>query len=857
MYTATAAFGQSAPSERVCTDISGKIRLACPNEKTGTAPVMQSDPVAPDPTPSPSAAEPVSSGHMPQPTAASTDPGSPVPASATRATSSPVRYHSLEYSFARNLVFDQKDLWTSPLKVRVQDSRWLLPLAAGTAVVVLSDGDIERKLPTGTNLIKQSQTFSDYGAAGYAGLVAAGYLWSRATSNDHLRETAVLSGEAAINSLLVTEGVKYIAGRARPFENRAGDFQQGGSSFPSLHAAGAWSIASVIAREYPGPLTQLLAYGGAAAISAARVTGRQHFASDALVGSAIGWYAGRQIYNAHHDRENPDSIYGTFQRTAGDRGPRDPAYMGSPYVPLDTWVYPAIERLAAMGYIQTAFMGMRPWTRLETARLIEQAGTKIEADNIEQGGAKAIYDALAVEFAAESRSLAGNSNISASIDSLYTRLLGIAGPPMTDGFHFAQTIVDDYGRPYEEGFNAITGLSAHVVAGPFVAAIRGEFQHSPFAPSEPLAVRQLTSSLDRLPVSPATPFGQVDRFRAVEAYVGLNINDWQFAFGKQPLWWGAGATNAMILSNNAAPVTMLRVTQTGGTALPGLFRLLGPIRSEAFIGRLEGHEFVFMPPTYRVLAGSYGTLLDPQPYIHGEKLSLHPTANLDLAVSLTAVFGGQGVPVTMRNFYRTYSNTQRPQNNGDRKTGFEFRYRVPGLRNWLTLYNDSIAEDEPNPVAYPRRSAMAPGIYVSHVPHIEKLDFRVESAYTDLPNLRIRGMYYSDVRYTSYSNAGMLLGSWIGRQGRSIQSSSRYWFSPHNTLQLGHRYMHVSDGFIPGGGTLNDFNVSTDWALNSSLQVRGMTQLERWNFPVLASSTQQNVSVSVEVIFRPQWAVHK
>ena len=47
--------------------------------------------------------------------------------------------------------------------------------------------------------------------------------------------------------------------------------------------------------------------------------------------------------------------------------------MGSPYVPLDSWVYPAFDRLIARGRIQTAYVGLRPWTRLECARLLQEA----------------------------------------------------------------------------------------------------------------------------------------------------------------------------------------------------------------------------------------------------------------------------------------------------------------------------------------------------------------------------------------------------------------------------------------------------------------------------------------------------
>ena len=51
--------------------------------------------------------------------------------------------------------------------------------------------------------------------------------------------------------------------------------------------------------------------------------------------------------------------------------------MSSSYVPLDSWIYSAFEQLAAEGYVQTAFFSLRPWTRLDCARLIEEAEDQI------------------------------------------------------------------------------------------------------------------------------------------------------------------------------------------------------------------------------------------------------------------------------------------------------------------------------------------------------------------------------------------------------------------------------------------------------------------------------------------------
>ena len=75
---------------------------------------------------------------------------------------------------------------------------------------------------------------------------------------------------------------------------------------------------------------------------------------------------------------------------------------GSPYVELDSWIYPAIERLAALGYIRMAFLGMRPWTRIECAHLVEEASDRVAfAGEAGSGEAARLYYALEKEFAGD------------------------------------------------------------------------------------------------------------------------------------------------------------------------------------------------------------------------------------------------------------------------------------------------------------------------------------------------------------------------------------------------------------------------------------------------------------------------
>src|SRR6202043_447067 len=68
---------------------------------------------------------------------------------------------------------------------------------------------------------------------------------------------------------------------------------------------------------------------------------------------------------------------------------------------------------------------------------------------------------------------------------------------------------------------------------------------------------------------------------------------------------------------------------------------------------------------------------------------------------------------------------------GARFGSFDFSYRLPFVRNWLTLYADGEVHDDVSPIDAPRRASWRPGLYLSHVPGLARVDARVEAVYTD------------------------------------------------------------------------------------------------------------------------------
>ena len=742
----------------------------------------------------------------------------------------------------KNIVGDQKAIWTSPKNLRLVDADWLLPLGIAAGGMLATDTEYSKHLSDSPSRMNFSENISNYGIGSLVGIDGGFYLWGRMTHDDHEQETSVLGGEAAFDSLAMAYALKSLFRRERPLVNDyRGSFWAGGDSFPSEHAAAAWSIASIIAHEYPGPLTTLFSYGVASLVSASRIDSKQHFPSDVLIGSTIGWFVGQHVYRNHHNPILGGGEWETYAEQNADTSDRNLSSRGSPYVELDSWIYPALERLAALGYINHEFLAMRPWTRIECAALVEEAGDELRAERVDSSEANQLYDALSQEFRNDAEVSSSGVEPSLHVESIYAGATNIAGQPLNNSYHFGQTIINNFGRPYEEGFNSVSGFSGWSTAGRFTIYTRGEYQHAPSTLGYSSSVENLMASLDGTAVqTSAAP--AINQFRLLDTYVAANVANWDLAFGKQSLWWGPAEGSALIFSDNAEPIYMFRASRIAPFTLPWIFHWLGPMKWDLFFGKLSGNLF------------------PPRPLIHGEKISFKPTPNLELGFSRTTELGGVGRALTFGHVALSYFSVTSPNNEtpdtdpGKRTGGFDFTYRVPFLRNWLTVYLDSLADDDPSPLAAPLRAGINPGFYVARFPKLAKLDLRCEGVNTNTPVSSNGGNYiYWDSLYRElYTNKNNLIGSWIGREGQGIQASSTYWFSPRTTLQFGYRHAKVGSDFIPGGETLNDGSVTANWLLRHDLSLSALVQYEKWLAPVLASTPQSNWTSSMQIGFQPR-----
>ena len=540
--------------------------------------------------------------------------------------------------------------------------------------------------------------------------------------------------------------------------------------------------------------------------------------------------------------------------SAVSRSASDSSYsLGSAYIPSDSWVYPAMLRLYSLGYVDTIFISMRPWTRQSIVHALQESSESIRQGSDE---AKEILASLDRELSTEMPPFGVERGTVHGVQSVYTRVLGIAGTPLRDSYHLGQTIVNDYGRPYQTGFNNITGTSTLSEHGRFSLYVRGEFQHSPASQGYSPQLADKLSVLDEVGpyAEPNAPQATIptyeiaaqNTFRLQEAALSFHLLGHEISGGKSDAWLGPALGGALTWSNNAENIYSLRVNRVEPLNIYLLSKLLGPMRYDFFVGSLKGHT----SPN--------------SPWVHSEMFSFRPTSNFEFGFARTIIWGGKGhSPVTLHTFLKGFfdvndtTGAEKSSRNdpGARFSDFNFSWRLPYVRRYLTLYMDALSHDDVSPISAPRRAAFRPGIYLSQFPGLRKLDLRVEGATTDQPVSRStegKFTYWEGVQRQGYTNKGFIMGDWMGREAKGGQAWLTYHFSGNEWVQAQYLTKKTPNDFIAGGVTQNSFSIGAVKRIRRNIELQGSLQCEWWKAPIYRAEKQNDTAVALQVTWFPK-----
>ena len=199
--------------------------------------------------------------------------------------------------FLFRLADNQKQVWTTPARSSTwkKTPTWVfIGLAAPSFSL---DGDFSTHLRESTSLDGFNSFFaSDTSDIIFATLPLVFVLSGVATGSKRFTDFGWKSTEVALTSWISTLGVKAVTQRSRPHEGHTYGFWKGGNSFSSGHAAVAWSLSALAVREFPDHRwVRWVAYPLAAAISISRISSGNHFASDVVFGSLLGYSVGRYL----------------------------------------------------------------------------------------------------------------------------------------------------------------------------------------------------------------------------------------------------------------------------------------------------------------------------------------------------------------------------------------------------------------------------------------------------------------------------------------------------------------------------------------------------------------------------------
>jgi membrane-associated phospholipid phosphatase len=209
-----------------------------------------------------------------------------------------------------NVLHDQKRIWLFPAELG--EGKHVVPTLAAfalTAGMVALD-------PHDTPYFARTDSFTGFNRAfssrktslGMAIFPASFYVLGRARNDKYAEHTALLVGQAYLDTQIVTVALKAMTRRVRPRDIPLdGDYTHtwfksdgaalsGRHSFPSGHTVMAFSMAAIFAQRYQRHRwVPWVAYGLAGVVAFSRVTTRSHFPSDAVAGSILGFTIGRYV----------------------------------------------------------------------------------------------------------------------------------------------------------------------------------------------------------------------------------------------------------------------------------------------------------------------------------------------------------------------------------------------------------------------------------------------------------------------------------------------------------------------------------------------------------------------------------
>jgi hypothetical protein len=437
-------------------------------------------------------------------------------------------------------------------------------------------------------------------------------------------------------------------------------------------------------------------------------------------------------------------------------------------VPLDHWSYDAVDKLAGYGLIDGAMLATKPISRIEMARHIAQAMHQLGHEKNPPAVLTAILERLKREFAEE------------------LALIGALDGPY--GGSFVKPVEDPYVK------------YLHAQSEPDIENVRGDVFHRGSNYRAGFASRgqffdRLAFYLHPEYVDSSAEDGDID---LIEGYgVGM-VGPIEIEAGKDSMWWGPGYHGSILMSNNAAPFTMVKVTNPQPVQLPWIFKGLGPFRAEWFWTDLGEDRAI------------------PRAKLSGIRINFKPTPLLEFGFSRVVMFGGHGVPrVGLRRYAKMFlAISEQAENN--QLAGFDTSLLIPLGSNRLLrsveVYTDAAGEDESGRL--PSKWSYLLGVQLNDILRTGRTDVRFE--YTDTHEV----LYQHSLYTSGYTYKGRYIGDYIGPDARDLFIQVSHYLTEDLALDVSvDRQIRNTSGVTPSHRDIVECGLvcfpSRDWQVRA------------------------------------------
>jgi hypothetical protein len=436
-------------------------------------------------------------------------------------------------------------------------------------------------------------------------------------------------------------------------------------------------------------------------------------------------------------------------------------------LPLHHWSYDAIERLLALGVIDRALIGAKPYSRMQAAQYVARAIERVRVDEVALDGREAIAEPLLERLQAEFRPELIRLGI------VRARPGDKIGPLRVGARVTSEFDASSIGGGQTVRFRENRGGEYYVNGVQNQTDVRGWVELGDWAAL--MAQPKFISNRHLLGIGATN---NSDNFYLREFSLKLIYANIALEAGRGTQWWGPGYHGSLLLTDHAFPMDMIKLGTERPFQLPGFLSGLGEWKVNAFLAQLERNRDF------------------SRARVFGLRISYLPTSWLEFGLTRLTQFGGRGrdqsFPETIVDTYIHPSN-QGADKDVNEQAMADFRLRIPSVPYLipfpagLQLYGELGTEDKWSQLPLPNRTAFLAGIYIPQVFEGDTMDLRIEYADTDFGRQRhpeLTQVWYNSGTYTSGMRyRGFPLGHNMGTDGIDFFVRTTRYLT--DTVQLG------------------------------------------------------------------------